>query len=149
MKSVQPHGPYNLFGWSFAGNLAFEIARQLVEIDNEIVDNLFMLNPWFYYIDTETLNIFEGYIEIRKKYKPTNISPKFRKINIVLFKAGDKSLNEHVLSEYNNLDIFMNKELITRIQLKSDHVNWIKNNDDLNKVCNFIDKSMISNSNSL
>jgi thioesterase domain-containing protein len=29
MRSVQPHGPYLLGGWSLGGNLAFETARQL------------------------------------------------------------------------------------------------------------------------
>jgi thioesterase domain-containing protein len=29
IRSVQPHGPYLLGGWSLGGNLAFEVARQL------------------------------------------------------------------------------------------------------------------------
>jgi amino acid adenylation domain-containing protein/non-ribosomal peptide synthase protein (TIGR01720 family) len=31
MKSIQPHGPYTLAGWSFGGMVAFEIARQLLQ----------------------------------------------------------------------------------------------------------------------
>lgn len=31
VRSVQPHGPYLLGGWSLGGNLAFEMSRQLVE----------------------------------------------------------------------------------------------------------------------
>lgn len=31
MRTVQAHGPYFLAGWSLGGNLAFEVARQLVE----------------------------------------------------------------------------------------------------------------------
>jgi thioesterase domain-containing protein/acyl carrier protein len=31
VRSVQPHGPYFLGGWSLGGNLAFEMSRQLVE----------------------------------------------------------------------------------------------------------------------
>jgi thioesterase domain-containing protein/acyl carrier protein len=31
IRTVQPHGPYLLGGWSLGGNLAFEMARQLAE----------------------------------------------------------------------------------------------------------------------
>jgi thioesterase domain-containing protein/acyl carrier protein len=37
IRTVQPHGPYLLGGWSFGGVLAFEVARRLVE-DGERVD---------------------------------------------------------------------------------------------------------------
>jgi amino acid adenylation domain-containing protein len=36
MKSVQPHGPYLLGGWSFGASLAFETARQLSAQGEEI-----------------------------------------------------------------------------------------------------------------
>ncbi|MHB1037651.1 MAG: amino acid adenylation domain-containing protein [Pirellulales bacterium] len=36
IRSVQPHGPYLLGGWSLGGNLAFETARQLAEEGEEI-----------------------------------------------------------------------------------------------------------------
>jgi amino acid adenylation domain-containing protein len=36
IRSVQPHGPYLLGGWSLGGNLAFEAARQLAEQGEEI-----------------------------------------------------------------------------------------------------------------
>ena len=36
IKARQPHGPYQLCGYSFGGVLAFEIARQLSESGNEV-----------------------------------------------------------------------------------------------------------------
>ncbi|WP_141699581.1 non-ribosomal peptide synthetase, partial [Pseudomonas sp. BIOMIG1BDMA] len=36
MRSVQPHGPYRLAGWSFGGLLAYEIAAQLIGMDEEV-----------------------------------------------------------------------------------------------------------------
>ncbi|HID75578.1 MAG TPA: non-ribosomal peptide synthetase, partial [Planctomycetaceae bacterium] len=36
VRSVQPHGPYLLGGWSLGGNLAFEVARQLAETGEPI-----------------------------------------------------------------------------------------------------------------
>jgi len=36
MRSVQPHGPYRLAGWSFGGLLAYEIAQQLLGLDEAV-----------------------------------------------------------------------------------------------------------------
>uniref|UniRef100_UPI0020102DDB non-ribosomal peptide synthetase n=1 Tax=Pseudomonas sp. MWU13-2105 TaxID=2935074 RepID=UPI0020102DDB len=36
MRTVQPQGPYRLAGWSFGGVLAYEIAIQLVGLDEEV-----------------------------------------------------------------------------------------------------------------
>ncbi|MBV9790840.1 MAG: amino acid adenylation domain-containing protein, partial [Chloroflexi bacterium] len=36
IQTVQPHGPYQLGGWSFGGLVAFEIARQLREQGEEV-----------------------------------------------------------------------------------------------------------------
>nr|WP_280806652.1 non-ribosomal peptide synthetase [Pseudomonas batumici] len=36
MRKVQPQGPYRLAGWSFGGVLAYEIAIQLVGLDEEV-----------------------------------------------------------------------------------------------------------------
>ncbi|WP_434593059.1 amino acid adenylation domain-containing protein [Streptomyces sp. A5-4] len=36
LRTVQPHGPYHLFGWSFGGNLVQEMAVQLQEAGEEV-----------------------------------------------------------------------------------------------------------------
>lgn len=43
MKRRQPHGPYNIGGWSAGGVIAFEIVRQLTE-DEQTVDVLFLID---------------------------------------------------------------------------------------------------------
>lgn len=43
MKRRQPHGPYNLGGWSAGGVIAFEIVRQLTE-DEETVEVLTLID---------------------------------------------------------------------------------------------------------
>jgi len=36
LRKVQPHGPYRLAGWSFGGVLAFEMANQLLGVDEQV-----------------------------------------------------------------------------------------------------------------
>jgi arthrofactin-type cyclic lipopeptide synthetase C len=36
IRAVQPHGPYRLAGWSFGGLLAYEIAQQLLGLDEAV-----------------------------------------------------------------------------------------------------------------
>jgi amino acid adenylation domain-containing protein len=45
IKHVQPHGPYQLSGWCFAGWMAYEVARRL-ESDGEEVSALLLLDSW-------------------------------------------------------------------------------------------------------
>lgn len=50
IKRIQPHGPYQIAGWCFAGWLAYEIARRL-EADGERVTLLALLDSWCpYYV---------------------------------------------------------------------------------------------------
>ncbi|MEU4767422.1 amino acid adenylation domain-containing protein [Actinosynnema sp. NPDC023794] len=44
IRKVQPHGPYELWGYSFGARVAFEAARQL-EQSGERVENLFLIAP--------------------------------------------------------------------------------------------------------
>jgi len=45
IHKIQPSGPYNLFGWCVGGVVAFEVARQLTEIGEE-VSLLAMIDTW-------------------------------------------------------------------------------------------------------
>jgi amino acid adenylation domain-containing protein len=45
IKRVQPHGPYQIAGWCFAGFLAYEVARRL-EAGGDQVSMLVMLDSW-------------------------------------------------------------------------------------------------------
>ncbi|MBW8865514.1 MAG: non-ribosomal peptide synthetase, partial [Verrucomicrobia bacterium] len=43
LRAFQPHGPYQLGGYCFGGNVAYEMARQLVE-QGETISLLFLIN---------------------------------------------------------------------------------------------------------
>jgi non-ribosomal peptide synthetase component F/thioesterase domain-containing protein len=45
IRRVQPQGPYDLMGWCVAGALAFEIARQLTDAQQEVA-HLFLIDSW-------------------------------------------------------------------------------------------------------
>jgi non-ribosomal peptide synthetase component F/thioesterase domain-containing protein len=45
IRRVQPHGPYDLMGWCVAGALAFEIARQMADQQQEVA-RLFLIDAW-------------------------------------------------------------------------------------------------------
>ncbi|MER8193531.1 amino acid adenylation domain-containing protein [Streptomyces microflavus] len=44
VRRIQPHGPYNLIGYSFGARIAFEVAHQL-ETQGETVDRVVLLAP--------------------------------------------------------------------------------------------------------
>ena len=55
MKKIQPHGPYFLGGYSFGGNLSYEMAVQLTE-QNEEVSKILMFDshlPEAYHLESE------------------------------------------------------------------------------------------------
>ncbi len=56
-RSVQPHGPYTLIGFSFGGILAFEMARRLIAA-GERVDKLVLLDS---YLDPRCLGPVRGW----------------------------------------------------------------------------------------
>jgi non-ribosomal peptide synthetase component F/thioesterase domain-containing protein len=45
IRRVQPQGPYDLMGWCVAGALAFEIARQMADQQQEVA-RLFLIDSW-------------------------------------------------------------------------------------------------------
>ncbi|OXM55609.1 amino acid adenylation domain-containing protein [Amycolatopsis alba] len=52
IRRVQPHGPYNLVGYSFGSRVAFEVAYQL-ETQGETVDRLILLAPGSPHVEQE------------------------------------------------------------------------------------------------
>lgn len=59
LKSIQPHGPYYLLGWSFGGNYAQEMASRL-EASGEQVDSLVLLDPVPQVVDDGTATATES-----------------------------------------------------------------------------------------
>jgi N-(5-amino-5-carboxypentanoyl)-L-cysteinyl-D-valine synthase len=150
MKFIQSTGPYNLFGWSFGGVLAFEITRQLLE-NGESVNNLFLLDPYFNYkkainklsiktlsndinykylpkFTTETLNLK---ITLFKSAKITKIHSKMQQEKKI--RDGLKISNYFTLNTiFNNLDDLVSDDLINLVLINSDHDSLIENKFLLN-----------------
>lgn len=49
MKKIQPHGPYLLAGYSMGGNVAVEMAHQLQNKSNDVVEAIFLIDAWASY----------------------------------------------------------------------------------------------------
>jgi len=151
MKQVQPTGPYYLFGWSFGGILAFEIARQLKEMEVD-VEKLILIDPLFNMADV--YNRFratgQGEIaEIQHRYRPT-IRDKDIAKNIVLFKPtkikqhpGDSDLILNILKHYaltrdNHLGDLIGSDNFTVIHMDVDHYSCLNDKDVLNKIRSYL-----------
>ena len=153
IKTIQTNGPYNLFGWSFGGVLAFEVARQLINIGDN-VKNIFIIDSFFNYkmavVETNTKTI-EDLIDINYKYLPiSNVDMSHS--DIVLFKATKSVDNIDKICKYytentvyNNLDtILKNNAKIKIIHMNDDHNSWVDNEFEIIKICNTI-LSILSN----
>jgi thioesterase domain-containing protein len=147
IKLIQAKGPYNLFGWSFGGVLAFEIARQL-SIKGEIVNNLFLLDPYFDYKKVlDKLDITTLGNNINYKYSPKFVTA-MTDTKIILFKATKvipKIQNQEsedtrianyfaLKTKYNNLDHLVDRNSIERIPINSTHEDLINNKFLLNYI---------------
>ncbi len=155
IKSLQPTGPYNLFGWSFGGVLSLEIARQLIR-GGEKVKNIFMIDSLFNYkmasiqAGIKSKELFDN---INYKYSPPPLE--INNSKIYLFKAGKlpekkehptdlcKILNHYVEeTEYNYLDSVLKKKSNFKAKkMNSNHYNWVNNQDEITKICNIILKA--------
>lgn len=95
IKMIQNKGPYNLFGWSFGGVLAFEIAIQLLN-NGEKVANIVLIDSLFNYkkgVSNIDFGVNNTPIAIKNNinYKYFFQSPLeatlFKHTNVILFKA--------------------------------------------------------------
>jgi len=156
IKSIQPEGPYYLFGWSFGGILAFEIARQLINI-GDIIAKIVLIDAFFYYKKAALkINIQLSEINnINYKYCPL-LDNKIFHTNIVLFKAlkivdpyfatnqnDVKFENMYKICKYyventdsNHLeDLLKNKKFKVRV-MDCNHNNWVHNDLQIINICN-------------
>ncbi|MCK5819069.1 MAG: hypothetical protein KAH18_07410, partial [Psychromonas sp.] len=92
IKKIQPVGPYELFGWSFGGVLAFEIARQLEMNCNKIskitlIDSRFSMKKVINNLSKKfpSFNKKQTQEDINTKYE-CNMRMYFTNAEIVLFK---------------------------------------------------------------
>ncbi|MCQ2795573.1 MAG: amino acid adenylation domain-containing protein [Bacilli bacterium] len=82
LRKKQPHGPYILGGWSYGGNLAYEMAV-ILEKDGEKVNDLFLLDS--------------GYRS--DSYKPDDIERSIK----LLIRQLEERIKKRFIDEYANL----------------------------------------------
>ncbi len=134
IKKIQPHGPYNFFGWSFGGILSIEIARILKENFNESISNIFLIDPLFRISNMKFSNDY--YINI--DFKPVIIN---LDSNLILFKAMKfkAEKDKEFINSLNNLDFIIEKKNIKICQmLNNDHDSWLFDHNELVKISKVI-----------
>ncbi|KAL2008188.1 hypothetical protein VTN00DRAFT_8170 [Thermoascus crustaceus] len=155
VRSVQPHGPYHLLGWSFGGILAMEIARRLTA-DGERIRSLILIDPYCN-VRGATRSIGLGEAEILDPIhhiydpEPASFGPvQSGTDHIVLFKAmksNDQYQTEEQrrLYEYydqtqvNDLDRWLPREFIELVPLTDDtHFSWVQNARQVGAMCELI-----------
>lgn len=154
MKTIQPTGPYMLFGWSFGGVLAFEITRQLVLCGDQ-VSQLFMVDSYFKVKEAfKKLNIGSNEIEtvghLNHKYTPEK-NIRLDEVNISLIKAivdheGDKNelFNHYVRNEpYNSLDQIISKQNINLKTIQASHFSWVDKPNVVKEIAIWIKNLMV------
>lgn len=144
IQSVAPKGPYQFFGWSFGGVLALEVAKQLAAKCG-IIKNIFLVDPLFC-LNTVMKEMCIESQDISFKYVPSFEVVDFVE-NVVLFKATkvpnngeQRKIFEYYVEKanYNHMDAFLSPDRFRTIPLLHDHFSWIKNRQELEKMCAII-----------
>ncbi len=158
IKIIQPKGPYNLFGWSFGGVLAFEVARQLIDTGNTVA-NIILIDPFFYYkmamLKTNTKlsainNINYNYLPLINNSKnwDTNIIF-FKTFKVSAFKTEILNQDEDTYSiykyyakntKYNHLDDILGNKKFRMIIMDYTHNSWINSDSQVTRICDVIKK---------
>lgn len=155
IRRMQPHGPYDFLGWSFGGTLSLEISRQLtVQDEPERIGSLMFIDSYFDVKGATCAIGFEGEEDIiepihyRYTKSAADLAPVGAKTSdIVLFRAQEmndicRSERQRILydhyakSEFNRLDVLVGRGCIQLIPLLGDtHFSWVKNEEQLVKMC--------------
>ncbi|TXI92125.1 MAG: hypothetical protein E6Q33_07580 [Neisseriales bacterium] len=157
IKEIQPHGTYNLFGWSFGGVLAFEIARQLEALGDK-VSFLGLVDSFFNYKEV-ALNLgITNQIknDINYQYTPDYFFHNNSNCPVVFFKAehqldlenslADKDKEKQLVFSYyltshaNLIENYMLTDNLRVINLAANHYNWIKNTVAVTQVASILDE---------
>ncbi len=167
IKKIQSKGPYELFGWSFGGVLAFEIARQL-ENNGDTIAKIILVDSYFNYKKAIKAQCHEFSPLINKKLQK-NINAKYQcnhgkyrtSAKIVLFKflKVDKIKLEDIAKDTdekllykahealacyynktidNHINDYVDCSAIKIIQLTSTHRTWVDSSKDVDLVTKVI-----------
>tara|TARA_B100000614_G_C14449789_1_gene453791 strand:- start:117 stop:977 length:861 start_codon:yes stop_codon:yes gene_type:complete len=159
IKSLQAKGPYNLFGWSFGGILAFEVALHLLSIGDSVA-NIILIDSHFNYKKAALItgNHSSEKDNINYRYSPS-FTHKLLQTNIVLFKAlkaldsntnsaSQRDLvseNEYKIFKYyaektrsNHLDDILKYKKFKVKPMETTHESWINDTSQVIEICNEI-----------
>ncbi|MCQ2792203.1 MAG: AMP-binding protein, partial [Bacilli bacterium] len=106
IKEYQPHGPYYLGGWSYGGTIAFEIAKILVNA-NEEVKGLFLLDSSareYHLSDAELQQILNHCLSFVKKDNYKFIKEKAKE-------SGFTNVNQAMIDAFINISQSWRSEL--------------------------------------
>ena len=141
VKIIQPTGPYNFFGWSAGGIVAFEVCRQLL-LQGDTVSSLIIVDSCFALGETlQELGLSPSPADkIFGEFNPDPIpSNLLGQTNVVLMKGENGLPNDLIAThyaqniKYNKLDQFIPSEYIC-VHPIVDHINWIKSKENLSRL---------------
>ena len=154
LKRIQDHGPYVLFGWSFGGIVALEIAKQLYEQGEEI-EKIILIDAWFDFRTVVDKLVTNGFIkksqelltDIGYRYQPNKIQ--LPQTKITLFKAMQPDESEEpagpedimISAEYHatmTQDNYLSNVCqadIKIIPMAASHTGWVLNPDIVYDIC--------------
>ena len=124
--------------------LALEVAKQLAAKCG-IIKNIFLVDPLFC-LNTVMKEMCIESQDISFKYVPSFEVVDFVE-NVVLFKATkvpnngeQRKIFEYYVEKanYNHMDAFLSPDRFRTIPLLHDHFSWIKNRQELEKMCAII-----------
>ncbi|MDQ0457760.1 amino acid adenylation domain-containing protein [Rhizobium paknamense] len=96
IRSIQPHGPYHLLGWSFGGLVAHEMARQLKE-QGEAVSFLGLLDSYPYHQNADAASLDDATLaQAALGFLGFDVDPAELDLNKPLFSV----LNDYLFRQY-------------------------------------------------
>ena len=159
VKSIQPHGPYELLGWSFGGNLAFEMARQLLA-SGEKVSKLIIIDSLFKWREMSDkfnykIPVFSEYQQLFSEYQK-QIQVDDHNFKLFYLKAAnhnllkrsldkkDHDLASNVMKHYieskaNFIDEVAIVPNLKVFHMKHDHFSWIKDREQLEFIAKLLE----------
>lgn len=155
IKTIQPKGPYFLMGYSFGGNVLYEVAHVLQQQGEEI-KLLAMIDSWsvhsqvqqdesYFKTQLQRLKLPESLLDLAWKREKLLLNHVHSNLNqdIVLFKAA------HLLDDYQLIDCFdngwsiCNRGRIRCYKINGDH-NTIMNAENIKTILHFIHQEIVN-----
>jgi hypothetical protein len=136
LKQIQPVGPYYLFGYSYGGFLAFEMARQLTA-NGDQVKKVILVDPFFKMGESSIRALLSGNPDkhLNCRYEPV-INNRYVAENIILFKADrvpaiytgeEEILKYYVSTRDNHLSDLVGMDNLEVIHMDDDHASCLEN----------------------